>query len=84
MMFCSLLCPYNRPSMSIDASVFVSTTDATVEATCSFGVPHTQVCVTFDKFTIVISLFSGILKFIMFLCFYRLWDHYYLYFSIES
>jgi hypothetical protein len=68
-----LLHPYNRPSTSIDASMFVSTTDATVEATCSFSVPHTHVCVTFDKFTIVISLFSGILKFIMFLCFYRLW-----------
>jgi hypothetical protein len=56
-----LLCPCSRPSTPMDASVHVSTTDATVEEACSIGLPHTQVCVTFDKFTIVISLFYGIL-----------------------
>jgi hypothetical protein len=60
--------------MPMDASMLISTTDATIEATFSLGIPHTQVCVTFDKFTIVISLFYGILKFLMFLCFYKMWD----------
>jgi hypothetical protein len=64
----------SRPSMSMDASMPSPTTDATIEASCSLGAPHTQVCITFDKFTIVISLFYGILKFLMFLCFYRIWD----------
>jgi len=69
-----LLRPYSRLFMPIDALMFVSTTDVVVEATCSFGVPHTQGCVTFDQFTIVIYLSSGILKFRMFFCFYRLRD----------
>jgi hypothetical protein len=69
-----LLRPSSRPSTPMDASVPSPTTDATIEASCSLGAPHTQVCVTFDKFTIVISLFYGILKFLMFLCFYRIWD----------
>jgi hypothetical protein len=66
--------PCSRPSMPMDALVSVSTTDVAIEASFSIGLPHTLVCVTFDKFTIVISLFYGILKFLMFLCFYRLWD----------
>jgi hypothetical protein len=70
-----LLRPYRRTSMSIDISVFVFTIDATIDATFSFNVPHAQVCVTLDKFTIMISLFFDILKFIIFLCFYMLQDH---------
>jgi hypothetical protein len=64
----------SRPYTLMDALVPSPTTDATVEETCSLGAPHTQVCITFDKFTIVISLFYGILKFLMFSCFYRIWD----------
>jgi hypothetical protein len=64
----------SKPSTHMDASMHVSITDAVVEVSCSFGIPHTQVCVTFDKFTMVIYLCYGILKFLMFLCFYRLWD----------
>jgi hypothetical protein len=56
-----LLHPCRKSSMPMDASVSISTIDATVEAVCSIGIPHTQVCVTFDKFTIVISLFYDIL-----------------------
>jgi hypothetical protein len=69
-----LLLLSGRPSMLMDASVPSPTTDATIEAACSLGAPHTQVCITFDKITIVIYLFYGILKFLMFSCFYRIWD----------
>jgi len=62
------------PSTLIDASMYVSITDSMVEVSYSFNVMHTQVCVTFDKFTIVISLFFGILKFIIFLSIYMLWE----------
>jgi hypothetical protein len=72
--FLQFLCLYRKPSTSIDASVYVSITNAMVETIYSFGVTHTPVCVTFYKFTIVISLFSNILKFIMFSCFYTLQD----------
>jgi hypothetical protein len=72
--FLQFLCLYRKPSMSIDASVSVSITNAMVETIYSFRVLHTPVCVTFYKFTIVISLFSNILKFIMFSCFYTLQD----------
>jgi hypothetical protein len=48
---------YRGPSMMIDALVYVSIRDTMVEVACSFWVPHTQVCVTFDKFTIVIFYF---------------------------
>jgi len=67
-----LLHMYSIPSTSIDASVSVSTIDAVVQEACSFNAPHTQVCFAIDKFIIVIPLFFGILKFTMFLCFYRL------------
>jgi hypothetical protein len=50
----------------MDASVPSPTTDATVEETCSLGAPYTHVCITFDRFNIVISLFYDILKF--FIC----------------
>jgi hypothetical protein len=43
--------PYRKPSTSIVALIFISIIDATIEASCSFGAPHTQVRVTFDKFT---------------------------------
>jgi hypothetical protein len=69
-----LLRPCSRPSIPMDASVPISTTDAAVEGSFSLGTPHIQVCITFDQFTIVISLFYGILKCFMFLCFYRMWD----------
>jgi hypothetical protein len=39
------------------------TTDATIETTCSLGALYTQVCITFDRFNIVIYLFYGILTF---------------------
>jgi hypothetical protein len=61
MLFCSCYARVADPLRPWMHSVYVSTTDATIEATCSIGLPHTQVCVTFDKFTIVISLFYGIL-----------------------
>jgi hypothetical protein len=50
----------------MDASVPSPTTDIVVEATCSLGPPYTQVCITFDRFSIVISLFYDILKFFIF------------------
>jgi len=62
-----LLHPYNRPSIPIDSSMSISTTHEEVEETYKFGVMNTKICVKFDKFTIVISLFYGILKFIFFL-----------------
>lgn len=49
--------------MPVDASMLVSTTDARVQETYSFGVPHTRVCVTFDKFTTMICLFFVIVKY---------------------
>jgi hypothetical protein len=55
--------PYRKTSTSIDASMYISTTDATIEETSSFSVLHTQVCVKFDKFTTLISLFYEILKY---------------------
>jgi hypothetical protein len=69
-----LLHTSSRPSTMMDASVPNPTYDATIEVACSLGVPHTQLCITFDKFIIVISLFYGILKFLMFLCFYRIYN----------
>jgi hypothetical protein len=72
--FLHLLSLCRKPFMPMDASMPISTTDATIEEYFSLGIPHTKVCVTFDKFTIVISLFYDILKFLMFLCFYRIWD----------
>jgi hypothetical protein len=55
--------------MLVDALVPFSTTHEVVQATYSFGIPHTHVCVTLDKFTTVICLFSSILKYnvVMFL-----------------
>jgi hypothetical protein len=46
-----LLCLSSRPSMPMDASMPSPTTDASIEASYSLGVPHTQLCFTFDKFT---------------------------------
>jgi hypothetical protein len=63
------------PFTPMDASAPSPYIDVTVEAACSLGTPHTQVCVTFDKLTIVIYLFDGILKILMFLCFYRIWEY---------
>jgi hypothetical protein len=37
-----LLCPYSRPSTLINASMYISTTDAAVEEACSFYVPHNK------------------------------------------
>jgi hypothetical protein len=51
-----LLCPCSRPSTPMDASMHVSTNDVVVEEACSFGEPHTHVCVTFDRFIMVIFL----------------------------
>jgi hypothetical protein len=64
----------SRPSTSMDAPVPSPNIDATIEAAFSLGAPHTHVCVTYYKFTLVISLFYGILKFLMLSCFYMIWE----------
>jgi hypothetical protein len=47
--------------MPMDASLFVSTINAVVWVSLLINLPHTHVCVAYDKFTIVISLFYDIL-----------------------
>jgi hypothetical protein len=58
----------------MDASVPSSNIDETIEVSYSLGAPQTQVCVTYDKFTLVISLFYGILNFLMFSSLYNIWE----------
>jgi hypothetical protein len=52
----------------MDASVPSPTTDAPVDVACSLGAPYTHVCITLDRFNIVISLFYEILKFFICSC----------------
>jgi hypothetical protein len=62
MMF-EFVCSNSRSSTLVDALEQISTTDVVVEEVCSFRVAHTYVCVTFDKFTTMLCLFFGILKY---------------------